>query len=120
MKNLVILLILFSSVLPSLSSAQGNKPNYVGEWYQNSVRGKKPHKADPFSNKPSNFAQEKRYNLKANANQLNSILNTKPDFLDLTIPYGDRSYTLNLAKVDVTAEGFNVKTNNGNVNHDKG
>lgn len=120
MKNLIILLILFSSIIPTLTSAQGHKPNYVGEWYQNSARGKKPHKASPFSNKPSNYAQEKKYNLKANANQLNSILNTKPEYLDLTIPYGDRSYTLNLAKVDVTAEGFSVKTNKGNVNHDKG
>jgi hypothetical protein len=40
-------------------------------------------------------------------------MHTKPELLDLVVPYGDKTYTLNLAKVEITAEEFNVRSNNG-------
>jgi hypothetical protein len=120
MKHFFPFLILLSTLIPASSFGQG-KPNFVGEWYQRISQGKSPVRADVFSKKQSDFAKTKRYNLKANINQLNSIMNTKPEVVTLIIPYGDKSYTLNLAKVEVTADQFNVRTSEGGqVNHDKG
>jgi hypothetical protein len=99
--------------------AQG-KPNFVGEWYQRISQGRTPEKTNLFANAPSDFARTKKYNLQANINQLNSILRTQPGLLDLTIPYGGSTYTLNLARVDVTTPGLTVRTNKGPVNYAKG
>jgi hypothetical protein len=108
-------------LLPLFAFAQG-KPNFVGEWYRNNARGRTPNKVnDLLSRGPSDdFQRTKRYNLKANVNQLNSILRTSPALLDLVVPYGDKIYTLNLARVEITGPSYNVKTNNGNASHNKG
>src|SRR5690242_19975138 len=113
MKQLYIFTLLALFFLPDAGWSQG-KPNYVGEWYHHAAQGKKPHKGDVFKKSDSDYPRTKRYNLKANANQLNSILNTKPELLDLIVPYGDKTYTLNLAKVEITSPGFTVQTDKGN------
>jgi hypothetical protein len=119
MKKINIIFIVLCSLLPILSSGQG-KPNYVGQWYQNISQGKSPVKADVFSRSKSDFPRTKRYNLKANINQLNSIMHTKPQLVNLVVPYGDKTYTLNLARVELTAGGFEVATDKGNSKHDTG
>lgn len=110
---LVLLVILFSFPL----TVSGQKPNYVGEWYQRSAQGKSPQQANFLSRGTSDFARTKRYNLNANSNQLNSILNTQPELLNLAVPFGDKTYVLNLARVEVTATDFGVRTNNGKASH---
>src|SRR5688572_9307830 len=119
MNKTLSLSILLLSLLPFLLKGQG-KPNYVGQWYQERSQGKSPVRAEAFSPRQSDFARTKRYNLRANVNQLNSLMNTKPDLVNLIVPYGDKTYTLNLAKVQVTADEFSVKTNQGNSGHDRG
>ncbi len=118
MKNLFLLLLAIFFFFPLTVCGQA-KPNYVGEWYRNSAQGKSPQQANIFSRGTSDFARTKRYNLNANSNQLNSILNTQPALLNLVVPFGDRTYELNLARVEVTATGFDVRTNNGRVNRSK-
>jgi hypothetical protein len=119
MKNLSLFLVVLLSFLPLLISAQG-KPNYVGEWYKRAAQGKKPEKANVFTPGKSDFPKTKRYNVKANINQLNSIMNKQPELVDLVVPYGDKTYTLNLAKVEITSEEFNVRTDKGSANHKNG
>jgi len=119
MKTPGILLIIISTLFPSIIYSQG-KPNFVGQWYEQQSRGKSKHRSEAFSPRPSDFSRTKRYNLKGNINQLNSIMHTKPELLDLVVPYGDKTYTLNLAKVEITSEDFNVRTNNGVGNADVG
>src|SRR5689334_8465466 len=99
MKRISLILIVLCSLFPFLLSAQ-RKPDFVGQWYQQISRGKSPRKADVFSPGPSDFPKNKRYNLKGNINQLNSLMRTKPDLVNLTVPYGNKTYTLNLAKVE--------------------
>src|SRR5215208_5274438 len=120
MKKLSFILILSCLLLPSFVSGQ-RKPNYVGEWYQRTSQGK-PQTTIPdmFTLAPSDFPRTKRYNLKANMNQLNAVLRTAPDFLNLVVPYGEKTYTLNLAKAEVVAGNFSIRTNQGNANHNKG
>ena len=95
------------------------KPNFVGEWYREVAQGKSPVRAEGFSRGQSDFARTKRYNLRANINQLNSLMNTKPELVDLVVPYGDRTYTLNLARTEVLSEDFEVTTNRGNGKYKK-
>ena len=116
MKNLYLVILGIFVIFPSLVFGQ-IKPNYVGEWYQRSAQGKTPRQATVFSRSTSDFARTKRYNLNANSNQLNSILQTKPELLNLIVPYGDRTYVLNLARVELTATDFGVRTNNGKAVH---
>ena len=118
MKNLFLLILFILLVFPSISFGQ-TKPNYVGEWYQRSSQGKTPQQASIFSKGTSDFARTKKYNLNANSNQLNSILNTQPALLNLAVPYGDRTYVLNLSRVAVTATDFGVQTNNGRAAHNR-
>lgn len=115
MKNLFLLLLALFLSMPSIVS--GQKPNYVGEWYQRSAQGKSPQQANFLTRGTSDFARTKRYNLNANSNQLNSILNTRPELLNLVVPFGDRTYILNLARVDITDTDFGVRTNNGRAAH---
>jgi hypothetical protein len=112
MKNLFLTILGVLLIFPAILFGQA-KRNYVGEWYQRSAQGKSPQQANIFSKGTSDFVRTKRYNLNANSNQLNSILNTQPALLNLVVPYGDKTYTLNLSKVEVTAAGFGVRTNNG-------
>jgi hypothetical protein len=112
MKTPAILLITLSSLFPLMLYSQG-KPNFVGQWYEQKSHGKSKEHSNAFTPRPSDFAKTKRYNLKGNINQLNGIMHTKPELLDLVVPYGDKTYTLNLAKVEITAEEFNVRSNNG-------
>ena len=118
MKNLFLLILFILLVFPSISFGQ-TKPNYVGEWYQRSSQGKTPQQASIFSKGTSDFARTKKYNLNANSNQLNSILNTQPALLNLAVPYSDRTYVLNLSRVAVTATDFGVQTNNGRAAHNR-
>jgi hypothetical protein len=99
--------------LATLTATAQRKPNYVGEWYQRTAQGKTPERADLFSPAPSDFARTKKYNLRANVNQLNSILRTQPGLLNILVPYGGKTYTLNLARVDVTSDKFIVRTSSG-------
>ena len=119
MKTPAILIFIIASLFPIIIYSQG-KPNFVGQWYEQQSRGKSKQRSEAFSSRPSDFSRTKRYNLKGNINQLNSIMRTKPDLVDLVIPYGDRTYTLNLAKVEIISEDFNVRTNNGIGNADVG
>jgi hypothetical protein len=119
MNKRIILSLLFALLFPWLSLAQG-KPDYVGQWYQRTAQGKRATAADLFSKSASDYTRTKRYNLRANANQLNSILQTAPPLLDLVVPYGDKTYTLNLARVEVVSETFGVRTNAGNASFNKG
>jgi len=119
MKKLIPVLVLLCSLWPFFSFGQV-KPHYVGQWYEDHARSKSPVKSDAFTHGKSDFPRTKRYNLKANINQLNSILNTKPDLLDITVPYGDKTYTLNLAKVEITSEQFSTNTDKGNAPHNTG
>src|SRR5688572_28732560 len=119
MKPFLILLNASFCLLQFSMFGQG-KPNYVGQWYQERSQGKSPVRADVFSPRQSDFARTKRYNLRANVNQLNSLMNTKPELVNLIVPYGDKTYTLNLARVQVTADEFSVRTSQGNSSHDKG
>ena len=119
MKNLTPVLVIFSLLWPFISFGQG-KPNYVGQWYERESNGKSPVKSEAFTRGKSDFPRTKRYNLKANINQLNSILNTKPALLDITVPYGDITYTLNLARVEVTTEQFTTNSDKGNAPHNTG
>lgn len=107
MKKLGIFLLVFCSLLPFVVTGQP-KPNYVGQWYQHQSQGKSPERAAPFTKDQSDFTREKKFNLKANINQLTSILNTQPELVNVTVPYGDQTYTLNLAKVDVVANDFSA------------
>ncbi|WP_293894956.1 M12 family metallo-peptidase [Flavobacterium sp.] len=116
MKNLLLILVVL--VFPSIVLGQ-TKPNYVGEWYQRSAQGKTPQQAAVFSRGTSDFVRTKKYNLNANSNQLNSILNTQPTLLNLVVPFGDKTYVLNLSRVAVTAIGFDVLTNNGKAAHNQ-
>lgn len=116
MKNPLFLILIVILVFPSLVSGQ-TKPNYVGEWYQRSAQGKTPQQSTIFSRGTSDFVRTKRYNLNANSNQLNSILNTQPALLNLVVPFGDKTYVLNLSRVEVTAPDFGVRTNNGRAQH---
>ncbi len=118
MKNFILLILIAILVFPALVFGQA-KPNYVGEWYQRSAQGKTPQQANIFSRGPSDFVRTKKYNLNANSNQLNSILNTQPALLNLVVPFGDKTYVLNLSRVEVTATGFGVRTNNGRAAHGK-
>ena len=121
MKKTHILFLLFWLFIPFIIDAQGqNKPNYVGQWYLREAQGKTPARSNPFREDDSDFPRTKKYNLRANMNQLNGIMNSKPSVLNLTIPYGDKTYTLNLARVEVATDNFAVKTGQGNRNHDKG
>jgi len=115
MKNRLLLIIVLLSV-SNLVSGQG-KPAYVGRWYQETARGKNPVRSEILESAPSDFQRNKRYNLRANVNQLNSILRTRPELLNLTIPYGDRTYTLNLARVTIAEENMNVRTNGGSIHN---
>lgn len=112
MKNLLPFLAIILALLPSHICSQ-DKPNFVGEWYQSKAQGKTPVQADPFNRGQSDFARTKRYNLKANMNQLNSILNTKPELVNLVIPFGDETYTLHLSRTEILTEDFNVQTGKG-------
>jgi hypothetical protein len=118
MKNLFLLILGVFLVFPLIIYGQ-TKPNYVGDWYQRSAQGKTPQQANVFSRGTSDFVRTKRYNLNANSNQLNSILNTQPALLNLVVPFGEKTYTLNLSRVEVTATGFGVRTNNGKSQHGK-
>lgn len=113
------LLIALISLFPMFLSAQG-KQGYIGEWYQRKAEGKAPVQSAGFEQRPSDFANTKRYKLKANLSKLNSIQNTEPDLLNLTVPYGDKIYTLNLAKVEVVGDDFNVNTSEGNKSYERG
>ena len=73
MKTPGILLIIISTLFPSIIYSQG-KPNFVGQWYEQQSRGKSKHRSEAFSPRPSDFSRTKRYNLKGNINQLNSII----------------------------------------------
>jgi len=117
MKNIIF--IVLCSLLPFLVSAQ-TKPNFVGQWYQQTSQGKIHKKANAFKKGDSDFSRTKRYNLRADVNQLNSIMRTKPALIDFVVPYGDKKYTLNLARVDVTSDDFTLKTNTGDVTHTMG
>jgi hypothetical protein len=119
MKTPSILLVIISFLFPLILHSQG-KPNFVGQWYEQKASGKQKHRSEAFSSRPSDFTRTKRYNLKGNINQLNSIMHTKPELVDLVIPYGDKTYTLNLAKVEIISEDFNVRTNNGVGNAEVG
>ncbi|MEO6132190.1 MAG: hypothetical protein ABIQ02_10105 [Saprospiraceae bacterium] len=119
MNKFVASLIIFALFIPFSSWGQG-KPNYVGQWYQHTSQGKTPVKSEAFQADRSDYPRTKKYNLKGNIRQLNSIMNTKPELLNLVVPYGDKIYTLNLAKVDVIASDFSVKTDKGNGNHKSG
>ena len=118
MKNLFLIILVIFLVYPSIVFGQ-TKPNYVGEWYRRSAQGKTPQQANVFSRGTSDFVRTKRYNLNANSNQLNSILNTQPVLLNLVVPFGDRTYKLNLVSVVVTANDFGVRTNNGKAAHNR-
>lgn len=118
MRALVILICCLFIAIPTAFFGQG-KPNFVGEWYRGLAQGKSPVRAEGFSRRESDFTRTKRYNLRANINQLNSLMNTKPELVDLVVPYGDRTYTLNLARTEVLSEDFEVTTNRGNSNYRK-
>lgn len=118
MKNLFLLIFAVLLAFPSVVLGQG-KPNFVGEWYQRSSQGKTPQKADIFSKGQSDFPRTKKYNLNANINQLNSIVQTQPELLNIVVPYGEKTYILNLARVEVTATDFGVQTDKGRSSHDR-
>ena len=119
MKKLCLLTILI--IFFSLLSEAQRKPDFVGQWYQRSAQGKTPLGINNLVNRaPSDFPRTKRYNLKANVNQLNSILQNAPALLNLEIPYGETTYTLNLARVELTGNNFRVRTNKGNDGYSKG
>jgi hypothetical protein len=118
-KALHLLIILAFFLAPFFGQGQG-KPNYVGEWYQQNARGKTPPRVDLLSQAPSDFTKTKRYNLKANAAQLSSILRTTPALLDLKVPYGDKIYTLNLARVEITAGNMRVRSAQGSASYTTG
>lgn len=114
--GLLVLLLIFAG---ADLFAQG-KPNFVGEWYQRSAQGKTPSRFDVFTTLASDFARTKRYNIRANTTQLSSILRTQPELINIAVPYGGRTYTLNLAKVNVTSPDLIVKTNRGVSTYAKG
>ena len=118
MKKFFVLVVLLCTV--SLSASAQGKPNFVGEWYQRIAQGKVPERVELFSQAPSDFARTKKYNIRADANQMNSILRSQPSLLNLTIPYGGKTYTLNLARVDVASEKFMVRTTSGPQGYLKG
>ena len=112
MRTLIALALGLIMLFPSQSFSQG-KPNFVGDWYQDKARGKSPVRSEAFSRGQSDFTRTKRYNLRANINQLNSLMNTEPELVNLIVPYGDKTYTLNLARADVLQEDFTVETDRG-------
>jgi hypothetical protein len=48
------------------------------------------------------------------------VLRTAPALLNLTIPYGGTTYTLSLARVEVTSGDLSVRTNQGSMRYTKG
>lgn len=79
MRNLIIAILLILCLLPDNSFSQ--KPDYVGQWLHEKAQGKTPVQSNAFSRARSDFSRTKRYNLNANINQLNSILNTRPELV---------------------------------------
>jgi hypothetical protein len=119
MKKALHLLVIISLLFPFFSSGQG-KPNYVGDWYMRTSMGRTPQRVEPFSQAPSDFARTKRYNLKANAAQLSSLLRTTPALVNLVVPYGGTTYTLKLARVEVATNNLRVRTPQGSASYTKG
>jgi hypothetical protein len=119
MKKAFHLLVVIAFMFPLFSSGQG-KPNYVGEWYMRTAQGRTPQRVEAFAQAPSDFVRTKRYNLKANAAQLSSLLRTIPELVNLVVPYGGKTYTLKLARVDVARRDLRVRSSQGSASYVKG
>ncbi|HYD90068.1 MAG TPA: hypothetical protein VEA37_01105, partial [Flavobacterium sp.] len=51
---------------------------------------------------------------------MNSLIQTQPAVINLPVPYGGKTYTLNLARVDIVSPDFSVVTDKGSVRHSTG
>lgn len=121
MIRLIEIVTVLCLLLPGTAFAQ----NRVGDWYQYHAQGKTPIQVIPFQVeevKIQVFGDEvtKRYIITADLKQLKLIMRKKPDLLDLAVPYGNKTYILNLARVDITAAGFKVKTSRGRTRRNIG
>jgi len=95
------------------------KVNYVGNWYQEALGERTPTNVGLFA--PINEGRDSKiYHLQLDNNELSSLLVNAPAVLNLTVPYGGSTITLNLARVNVTAQNMNVITDKGEVEYTPG
>lgn len=81
------------------------KPNYVAQWLAQRPQSKASLHTVSFDLIQSSFAKTKQYNLKAD---VKSIMGTKPEVVSIFVPYDNRVFRLDLAKVDIVDKGFKV------------
>lgn len=111
----IIALILVSICLTASAQYSVTKPNYVGEWYASQSQSRAPIHTVGFELQKSNFSKTRYYKLKANVDQLNSLMDIRPGIVSMVIPYGDIIFRLDLARIDIVDSEFQVNNKAANT-----
>lgn len=112
-----LLLLLLVASFPTFGQIQ-EKPNFVGDWYMAQAESQStsaPLTTAFFELVQSNFSRYRYYKLKANVDQLNSLMNRKPEIVSIAVPYGDRVFILDLARIEITDSAFQVNSKDANT-----
>jgi hypothetical protein len=117
MKNYILTFrtALLTALLYSIAfAAEGqSRENYIGEWYTRSSSTLAATPANIFDAIQSRSNNGLSTRLQLRQESIDALLKNNQPLINLSIPDGNKTISLNLAKVNVTAQGMTVNTDKG-------